>query len=159
MPERSVVHSTFTIDRTYDRPPVRVFAAWADPSLKSRWFGGGTDDAPISLDMDFRVGGLETDRSEPGADAASGYEARYHDIVPDERIVFTYDLSLRGSLVSVSLATVEFRAADGGAGTQVTYTEHGAFFDGLDDPELRKNGTGGMLDELGHWLERQAATA
>jgi hypothetical protein len=30
---------------------------------------------------------------------------------------------------------------------------------GLDDPELRKNGTGGMLDELGRWLERQAATA
>jgi len=159
MPERSVVHSTFTIERTYDRPPARVFAAWADPSLKSRWFGGGTDDAPIGLDMDFRVGGLETDRSEPGADPSSGYKARYHDIVPDERIVFTYDLSLGGSLVSVSLATVEFHAGDGGTGTQLTYTEHGAFLDGLDDPELRKNGTGGMLDELGRWLERQAATA
>ena len=159
MPERSVVHSTFTIERTYDQPPARVFAAWADPSLKSRWFGGGTDDAPIGLDMDFRVGGLETDRSEPGADPSSGYKARYHDIVPDERIVFTYDLSLGGSLVSVSLATVEFRPADGGTGTQLTYTEHGAFLDGLDDPELRKNGTGSMLDELGRWLERQAATA
>jgi uncharacterized protein YndB with AHSA1/START domain len=158
MPERSAVHSTFTIERTFDRPPARVFAAWADPNLKSRWFGGGTDDAPMGLDMDFRVGGLETDRSEPGA-AASGYEARYHEIVPDERIVFTYDLSLDGSLVSVSLATVELRPADGGAGTQLTYTEHGAFLDGLDDPELRKNGTGGMLDELGRWLERQAATA
>jgi uncharacterized protein YndB with AHSA1/START domain len=158
MPERSVVHSTFTIERTFDRPPARVFAAWADPSLKSRWFGGGTDDAPIGLDMDFRVGGIETDRSEPG-DPASGYEARYHDIVPDERIAFTYDLSLDGSLVSVSLATVEFRAADGGAATQLTYTEHGAFLDGLDDPDLRKNGTGGMLDELGQWLDRQAATA
>jgi len=76
-----------------------------------------------------------------------------------ERIVFTYDLSLGGLLVSVSLATVEFRPADGGGGTQLTYTEHGAFLDGLDDPELRKNGTGGMLDELGRWLERQAATA
>src|SRR5687767_7004632 len=110
MPERSVVHSTFTIERRFDRPPARVFAAWADAGLKSRWFGGGTDNAPIGIDMDFRVGGLETDRSEPGAD--SGYEARYQDIVPDERIVFTYDLSLGGSLVSVSLATVEFRPAD-----------------------------------------------
>jgi uncharacterized protein YndB with AHSA1/START domain len=153
MPERSV-HSTFTIDRTYDRPPARVFAAWADPGLKSRWFGGGTDDAPLDLEMDFRVGGHETDRSEPGA-----YGARYHDIVPDERIVFTYDLSLGGSLVSVSLASVEFHPANGGTGTQLTYTEHGAFLDGLDDPELRKKGTGGMLDELGRWLEREAATA
>jgi uncharacterized protein YndB with AHSA1/START domain len=152
MAERSVVHSTFTIERTYDRPPARVFDAWANPSVKSRWFGGGTDDAPLDLDVDFRVGGHERIRSEPGA-----YEARYHDIVPDERIVFTYDLSLGGSLVSVSTATVEFRAADGSSGTQLTYTEYGAFLDGHDDPELRKNGTGGMLDELGNWLERQAA--
>jgi uncharacterized protein YndB with AHSA1/START domain len=154
MPERSVVHSTFRLERTYDRPPARVFAAWANPGLKARWFGGGTDDAPLDLDMDFRVGGHETDRSEPGA-----YQARYHEIVQDERIVFTYDLSFEGSLVSVSLATVEFHPADGGSGTQLTYTEHGAFLDGLDDPELRKNGTGGMLDELGRWLEREAATA
>jgi uncharacterized protein YndB with AHSA1/START domain len=157
MPERAVVHSTFTLERTYDRPPARVFAAWADPGLKSRWFGGGTDDAPMGLDMDFRVGGYERDRGEPGA--APGYDARYHDIVPDERIVFTYDLSFGGPLVSVSLATVEFRAADGGSGTELTYTEHGAFFDGLDDPELRKNGTGGMLDELGSWLQREDVTA
>ena len=156
MPERSVVHSTFTIERSYDRTPARVFAAWADPSLKSRWFGGGTDDTPMGLDMDFRIGGYERDRGEPGA--APGYDARYHDIVSDERIVFTYDLSFGGPLVSVSLATVEFRPADGGSGTQLTYTEHGAFFDGLDDPELRKNGTGGMLDELGRLLEGQAAT-
>src|SRR6266516_280375 len=120
MSERSVVHSTCTIERKFDPPPARVFAAWADPSLKSRWFGGGTDDAPIGLDMDFRVGGLEKDRSEPGSDSSSGYEARYHEIVPDERIVFTHDLSLGGSLVSVSLASVEFRPADGGTGTQLT---------------------------------------
>src|SRR5437870_11629963 len=159
MPERSVVHSTFTTERTYDRPPARVFAAWANPSVKSRWFGGGTDDAPIGLDMDFRVGGLETDRSDPGADPSSGYQARYHDIVTDERIVFTYDLSFGGPLVSVSLAPVEFHPADGAGGTRLTYTEHGAFFDGLDDPNLRKNGTGGMLDEPGHWLARQGTTA
>ena len=159
MSDRSVVHSTFTIERTFDRPPARVFAAWADPGLKSRWFGGGTDDAPMALDMDFRVGGHERERAAPSADAAPGYEARYHEIIPDERIVFTYDLSFGGPLVSVSLATVEFHSADGGAGTLLIYTEHGAFFDGLDDPELRKNGTGGMLDELDRWLERQATTA
>jgi len=157
MSERSVVHSTFSLERTFAQPPTRVFAAWADPNLKARWFGGGTDDAPMGLDMDFRVGGFERERTAPGATA--GYQARYHDIVPDERIVFTYDLSFGGPLVSVSLATVEFASADGGSGTRLTYTEHGAFFDHLDDPELRKNGTGGMLEELGRWLERQGATA
>jgi uncharacterized protein YndB with AHSA1/START domain len=154
MSERSVVHSTFTIDRTFDRPPARVFAAWSDPALKGRWFGGGTDENPVDFDSDFRVGGKEQIRGD------DGYVASFHEILSDERIVFTYDLNFGGPLVSVSLVTVEFRpTGDGGNGTQLTYTEHGAFFDGLDDPELRKNGTGGMLDELGHWLERQAATA
>ena len=157
MPERSVVHSTFTIERTYDRAPARVFAAWADPEIKSRWFGGGEDGAPAPIDMDFRVGGRESNRSEPGADFQFAFDGLYHDIVPDERIVFSYDLSLGGSLVSVSLATVELRAT--GSGTQLTYTEHGAFLDGLDDPALREQGTIGLLDELGRWLERQAATA
>jgi uncharacterized protein YndB with AHSA1/START domain len=153
MPERSVVHSTFTVERTYDRPTTRVFAAWSDPALKGRWFGGGTDETPVDLDSDFRVGGREQIRGD------DGYVARFHEILPDERIVFTYDLSFGGPLVSVSLATVEFSPADGGLGTHLTYTEHGAFFDGLDDPELRKNGTGGMLDELSNWLTRQTATA
>jgi uncharacterized protein YndB with AHSA1/START domain len=153
MPERSVVHSTFTIERTYDRPPTSVFAAWADPGLKSRWFGGGDDETPVDLDTEFRVGGTEQIRGD------DSYVARFHEILPDERIVFTYDLSFGGPLVSVSLATVEFGPTGDGSGTQLTYTEHGAFFDDLDDPELRKNGTGGMLEELGRWLERQAATA
>jgi uncharacterized protein YndB with AHSA1/START domain len=157
MTERSAVHSTFTIERTYDRPPARVFAAWADPEIKSRWFGGGEDGAPAPIEMDFRVGGRESNRSEPGADFQFAFDGLYHEIVPDERIVFSYDLSLGGSLVSVSLATVELRAA--GSGTQLTYTEHGAFLDGLDDPALREQGTIGLLDELGRWLERQAATA
>jgi uncharacterized protein YndB with AHSA1/START domain len=153
MPERSVVHSTFTLERTYDRPPARVFAAWSDPALKGRWFGGGTDETPVDFDTDFRVGGTEQIRGD------DSFVSRFHEILPDERIVFTYDLSFGGPLVSVSLATVEFHPVDGGAGTTLTYIEHGAFFDGLDDPNLRKNGTGGMLDELGHWLERQGATA
>jgi uncharacterized protein YndB with AHSA1/START domain len=157
MTERSAVHSTFTIERTYGRPPARVFAAWADPEIKSRWFGGGEDGAPAPIEMDFRVGGRESNRSEPGADFQFAFDGLYHDIVPDERIVFSYDLSLGGSLVSVSLATVELRAT--GSGTQLTYTEHGAFLDGLDDPALREQGTIGLLDELGRWLERQAATA
>jgi uncharacterized protein YndB with AHSA1/START domain len=152
MTDRSVVHSTFSIERAYDRPPARVFAAWADPAIKSRWFGG-TDETPVDLDADFRVGGTEQVRGD------DGYVARYHEILPDERIVFTYDLSFGGPLVSVSVATVEFHPAGGGSGTQLTYIEHGAFFDGLDDPDLRKNGTGGMLDELGRLLSREHEAA
>jgi dihydrofolate reductase len=40
MPERFVIHDTFVIERTYPASPARVFAAWADPAVKSRWFVG-----------------------------------------------------------------------------------------------------------------------
>jgi uncharacterized protein YndB with AHSA1/START domain len=36
--ERSVTHATFVVERSYDAAPARVFAAWADPAAKDRWF-------------------------------------------------------------------------------------------------------------------------
>jgi uncharacterized protein YndB with AHSA1/START domain len=36
--DRSVTHATFVVERSYDAPPARVFAAWADPEAKARWF-------------------------------------------------------------------------------------------------------------------------
>lgn len=38
MTNRSVLHATFTLERTYPATPARVFAAWADPAAKARWF-------------------------------------------------------------------------------------------------------------------------
>ena len=38
MSERSTEHSTFVVERTYPASPARVFAAWADPAAKARWF-------------------------------------------------------------------------------------------------------------------------
>lgn len=37
---RSAQHATFVIERTYDAPPARVFAAWAEPKAKAQWFAG-----------------------------------------------------------------------------------------------------------------------
>jgi uncharacterized protein YndB with AHSA1/START domain len=157
LPERSVTHSTCAIERIYDRAPARVFAAWADPAAKARWFGGGDDGSESTYELDFRVGGRETNHSKPGSSFAFAFDSSYHEIVPNERIVFSYDLTLGGELVSVSLATVEFKPA--GGGTQLTYTEHGAYLDGRDTPDLREHGTGDLLDALGKELEREAANA
>src|SRR5690242_10242932 len=55
--DRYVTHASFTLERSYPVPPARVFAAWADPALKSRWFTGG--DACPNHQLDFRVGGRE----------------------------------------------------------------------------------------------------
>ena len=38
MSERSVIHSTIVLERSYRRPsPARVFKAFADPQARARW--------------------------------------------------------------------------------------------------------------------------
>ena len=39
--DRYVTHATFSLERVYPVPAARVFAAWADPAAKARWFAGG----------------------------------------------------------------------------------------------------------------------
>ena len=39
--DRNITHATFTLERSYPVPPARVFAAWADPAAKARWFTPG----------------------------------------------------------------------------------------------------------------------
>lgn len=80
MNERSIQHATFVIERTYGASPAWVFAAWADPEAKARWF-------PKPNEFDFRVGGREIHRG-----AVYTYDACYQDIVPDQRIISTYTL-------------------------------------------------------------------
>ncbi|HEX2436258.1 MAG TPA: SRPBCC family protein [Solirubrobacterales bacterium] len=153
MPEtdRSVNHSTFVVERTFDAAPPRVFAAWADPEAKARWFGN-PDQGVAEYELDFQVGGREYNRGEVEGQEYT-YEARYQDIVPDERIVYAYDMHVGDRRISVSLGTVELEPE--GDGTRLTYTEQGAYLDGLDTPEQRQSGTGGLFDALAEELARE----
>jgi uncharacterized protein YndB with AHSA1/START domain len=152
MTERSVVHATFVVERTYDASPARVFTAWADPAAKASWFGG-----TAGHELDFRVGGREINRGGPPGGPVYTFDGRYHDIVPDQRIVYAYDMYLDETRISVSLATVELQPA--GAGTRLIFTEQGAFLDGHDQPQYREQGTGELLDALGAELRRAPASA
>ena len=155
MSERSVVHATFTIERTYPVSPAQAFRAWADPSAKRRWFACHDEWEPGEHELDFRVGGRERLRTGPPGGTAHRFNAVYQDIVPDERIVYSYDMQLDDTRISVSLATVEFRAS--GSGTLLVFTEQGAFLDGYDDVADREEGTRIGLDNLDRELQRQAA--
>ena len=79
----------------------------------------------------------------------------YQDIIPDQRIVSTYEMLMADTRISVSLATVELTSA--GSGTRLVYTEQGAFLDGHDTPAEREHGTRELLEALGAVVERQAA--
>lgn len=154
--QRSVTHSSFTIERTYPQPPARVFEAFSDPATKRRWFAEGEGFAVDSYELDFRVGGREVSRFGVANPAFSSEEIRndtvFFDIVPDERIVFGYSMANKGVPFSASLVTVEFEAAPDGAGTRLTFTEQVAFFEGSDGVDMRREGTGLLLDSLGREL-------
>jgi len=147
---RTVVHDTFVIERKYPASPARVFTAFADPAAKLRWFGDQDSEMKAKHDLDFRIGGRESlAGSAPGAPTFT-YDALYQDIVDNERIVYSYEMTIAGKRISVSVATIEFIAD--GDGTQLILTEQGAFLDGLDTNAAREHGTGEMLNALGGYL-------
>ncbi len=148
---RTVVHGTFVIDRSYPASPGRVFAAFADPAVKVRWFGDPAIEKAAPHQIDFRVGGRESLRDAAGGGPSFTYDALYQDIVDNERIVYSYEMTMQGKRISVSVATLEFIPADGG--TRLILTEQGAFLDGLDTNEAREHGTRGLLEALGRYLE------
>ena len=152
MAERSIVHGNFTVQRTYETaPPAKVFKAWADPDLKRQWFGNPDPANPKSI-FEFKVGGREYNEGKGPNGATFTYDVRYYDIVPDNRIVYAYDMQMDGARISVSVATIELKAK--GSGTHMVLTEYGAFLDGLDTSEQRQAGTEYMIDQLGVFLEK-----
>lgn len=143
MSESTAAHATFVIDRVYEAPPARVFAAWADAEAKRTWFG--PRDGGAAHELDFRVGGRE--HFEAGVEGALyRYDAVYEDIREGARIVYTYNMHCNGERMSVSLSTVAFDAQ--GGGTHLRYTEQGVYLDALDTPQAREHGTREMLEHL-----------
>jgi uncharacterized protein YndB with AHSA1/START domain len=150
MTPRTVAHDTFVIERTYDVPVAQVFRAWADPRLKARWFAGSAEALGLGYELDFQVGGREVNRGGPPGGPLYAYESRFQDIVPDQRIVYTYEMYVDDARMSVSVATVQFHGKD--AATQLILTEQGVFLDGHDTVAQREEGTRTLLDSLSAML-------
>jgi uncharacterized protein YndB with AHSA1/START domain len=146
-----VTHATFTIERNYPTTPERVFAAFADPQKKRRWYAEGEGKKPEIFEMDFRVGGSDRTQSRMGTDTpfpgvSLTNHSTYQDIQPNRRIVFAYTMSVGDLRISASLATVEFIATD--KGTDLVFTDQGAFFEGSDGPKMREEGWSHLLDGI-----------
>ena len=160
MSGRSVIHDMFVIERSYLAIPSRVFAAFASTDAKSNWGWidrSAVDDGAKAPELDFRIGGRERfEFKEHGT--ALRYDARFYDIVPDQRIIYAYEMYAGDARISVSVATIEF--ASNGDGTALTVTEQGAYLDDIDGPQapsLRKEGVTEMLGNLTGYLASQTA--
>jgi uncharacterized protein YndB with AHSA1/START domain len=146
----SVVHDSFAIERTYPVAPEKVFAAWTTLEAKRQWFGNEEGLEPVGeQSLDFRVGGQERFAAKAEGKVFE-FAATYCDIVENERIVWTYDMLMDGRRISVSLSTVEISGTPGG--TRLVMTEQGAFLDGLDTNDQRREGTEQFLDSLANFL-------
>lgn len=157
--ESVVTHGSFTLERKYPQSPAKVFAAFADPVKKRRWFVEGEPFLIDAFESDFRVGGRERSRfrfkgheqAPIPAGTPMGNDTVFLDIVPNRRIVLAYSMSMKEVPFSASLAT--FELIPDGMGTRLVATEQGAFFENSDGIGMREQGWRQLLEALAKELQ------
>ena len=149
MTERSITHSTFTLERDYAAPVETVWEALTVKAVKTKWFGD-VDNQPENWTIDFREGGREYSSGEFRGQIST-YDAIYHDIVEHERFVLSYTMHIDDKKLSTSLQSIEL--APSPRGTLVLLTEHGVYFDGNEDGIERKHGWAELLGALADVVE------
>jgi uncharacterized protein YndB with AHSA1/START domain len=134
----------------------RVFDAWARPELMAQWFAPGTVNKSVTADLrpggEYRIDAVGAS-CDPNADSSQGPSAIqivgvYQEVVPDERISFTW----RGSRFpdEHTLVTVAFK--DAPEGTEVTIThEH---FSTAEAVQQHQRGWEGCLTSLENFLTK-----
>lgn len=162
MESRSVSHNTFVIEQSYSATPERVFAAFADPAKKRRWFVDGPHKITDEFTMDFRPGGVEILRyhykeGSPYPSVPFVNDGSFQDIVDNKRIVIASTMNLNGKCISASLTTFELLPVEGG--TNLVFTFQGAFFEGSDGPQIREMGWRMLLGNLATELQGELVSA
>ena len=148
----TVTNATFVIERRIEAAPRRVFAAYTSLEAKSAWFKTPNEAEILERHLDFRVGGTERFHARWPSGLITDFQATYHDIVENERIVLVYDLFHGEEKLSVSLQTIEITAE--GAKTRLVHTEQASYFSGgLEAVQGREHGTGWHVDNLVAILE------
>lgn len=147
--DEGIIHDTINLERTYDAPPARVFAAWADPKARARW--SVPDGAALVYDAaDFREGGLDRARCGSPDDMRYVIETRYVSIAPQRHIVFAEQVTAAGRPQSASVVTVALQGAAGGR-THLALTIQLTAV----DPTIHEGNHEGwaiVLDQLAGWL-------
>lgn len=151
---------TFRIDREFAVPLSRLYAAFADPERKRRWFAEGQSHDVEQFSMQFEVGGRELARYRfregtpfPGSSIES--DGVVLDVVPEQRIVIANTMAMNGRRFSASVHTFEFSETPAG-GAHLAFTHQAAFFEGADGPAMRRMGWEQLLEQLQQSLDARA---
>ncbi len=146
-------HGTVAVERSIGAPIARVYAAFADPAEREKW--GAPSDTAVFLyeETDFRVGGRDVARCGTMNDPRFRVEARYVDIVPERRVVWTETITEMGQrILAANLTTLEF--ITDGQRTSVRVTVQVTSFVGPGMINNTKAGHTGSLEGMARHLER-----
>jgi uncharacterized protein YndB with AHSA1/START domain len=105
------------IERVFDAPRDRVFAAYTDPQLIPQWWGPRGTTTTVD-EMDVRPGGSWRFVIHNSDGSETAFRGTYREVVAPERIVQTFEWEGMPGHVSVETATFE----DLGDRTKVTTT-------------------------------------
>jgi uncharacterized protein YndB with AHSA1/START domain len=105
------------VERVFDAPRGRVFAAFTDPELVPQWYGPRNTTTVVDV-MDVRAGGSWRFVSRDSNGDETGFRGTYREVTPPERIVQTFEWEGMPGYVSVETATFE----DLGERTKLTTT-------------------------------------
>jgi uncharacterized protein YndB with AHSA1/START domain len=140
-----------TISRLFDAPRALVFAAFVDPAHAIHWLGP-SGYAMSHLEADVRPGGAWRGcmrAIDTGVELWHG--GIYRDIVPDERIVFTFKWD-SAALGPETLVTVLFE--DRGRQTLMRFTQ--GVFNTAENCEGHRAGWESEFDQLFDYVGRRA---
>lgn len=145
----AVSNTELEIERTFNAPLARVWAAWTDPDQLSQWFGpAGTEVEDVSLALE--VDGEFSIRMRSPSGEQHHVCGRYLRIEPQACLEFTWYWT--STPERESRVRVEFRAAGGGSRVKI---HHDRF---ADNPTTQSHAQGWLssLEQLEAALQRNA---
>ena len=153
-PNQSPLTHTVCVSRIIRAPRESLFEAWVNPELRRAWWLTARGDGPTICEIDARVGGRYQLHQIGGGSESTAedddfewiMEGKFLEIVPPERLVFTWNVNHRDEPVVNQRVTVEFRSADGG--TEVVITHEGIL------SQTMRDGTHAGWSELLNLLDR-----
>ncbi len=163
----TVLTGAFTLPVELAAPPGRVWPFFSELEPRRTWVRMPGPSGTATHELDFRTGGFERLANVfVSGDSREDLENRstFSDIVPEERIVFSYEAFVGGILRWVALVTVGLTPSGDGTRTLLNWTEQYSFVrlstpDGADDVKHLIGGTRLRLNGLVLAVTALGATA
>jgi uncharacterized protein YndB with AHSA1/START domain len=80
---------SLTIERRFNAPPAKVYAAWTDPEKIKRWMGPG-EVKTLRAESDPRVGGRYRIVMRAPDGEEHDVSGIYREVIPNEKLVFSW---------------------------------------------------------------------